>query len=800
MQSENNDKLIQELYQLVDAACDDVLSETQISRLNQLLDEHEWLRCQYLRYIAIHSSLSSTAGHQAFQGLATLREEMLATGKNNPSSTARRRWRRYANVPLLQAAAAILLFVPTLIYFVDLGSARRPDQLRRPRPATGFNPSLEFAEVSPLNSSLAESQHVRVNRVSEDAGWQDPNERLTVDSSISTGGVIKLSQGELELTYETGVQLLLMGPSEFVVREAGGELRRGSLVASVPEAGQGFTISTPNGKVVDLGTEFGVVVDDFGISEVSVYKGKVEAFPKQLQSPQEPKYELTKGHALQWSNQTIRSLSADPRRLPLLLASVTESRTYDTPPVSIPDQDQQSPPSEQAWITLGHVEKVGTGYEMHGENGQARRPYLLTAREYDPTDGPVTVVCDIRFPHADVGDEHSFAILTRSENEKSAIDRPWNDILATCVRCNFHSVPGTDEGLLETATKFERDRELTGISWRGFRRPQANTLYRLIMRDDGVNVSFTVSEVNNPSVTKTVVCRSIFRGYKNHVALEGWSEGTVIVENVRIVQSTTAEATPRVFARFTTETPSEPNMSLVQRRNDLLDLVPDSALLRLEDRFDGPSLDPELWQTLGEVSFEDGSVSLGETSVSEHINTFHPRPYLLTRKDYFPQQGKLYILGRIEFAENYLQGYGGSFAVMTRCNRHYGDGPGWAISALGVGVRGNLWPASPQRDHILEIHEKPTPNTLAFLQGASLNIEPQSRVYFFCMEDDGKRAAVTFQDALHPVNRRTISFDATSSVLRSGAIAFESCWGSKVLLDEVQIFVQQGSSNAAIDP
>ena len=43
--------------------------------------------------------------------------------------------------------------------------------------------------------------------------------------------------------------------------------RRGELVARVPEAGHGFTIETPHGKVVDLGTEFGVVVDDFGLGD-----------------------------------------------------------------------------------------------------------------------------------------------------------------------------------------------------------------------------------------------------------------------------------------------------------------------------------------------------------------------------------------------------------------------------------------------------------------------------------------------------------------------------------------------------
>ena len=89
----------------------------------------------------------------------------------------------------------------------------------------------------------------------------------------------KSSRGEIRLTYDTGVELRLLAPAEFVVGAAGGSLRRGGLRAVVPEKGRGFTIETPNGKVVDLGTEFGVAVDDFGVSEVSVFQGIVDMFP-----------------------------------------------------------------------------------------------------------------------------------------------------------------------------------------------------------------------------------------------------------------------------------------------------------------------------------------------------------------------------------------------------------------------------------------------------------------------------------------------------------------------------------------
>jgi len=53
-------------------------------------------------------------------------------------------------------------------------------------------------------------------------------------------------------------------------------LLAGEVRAEVPEAAVGFTIHTPGGKVVDLGTEFIASVNREGQTEVSVVKGEVE--------------------------------------------------------------------------------------------------------------------------------------------------------------------------------------------------------------------------------------------------------------------------------------------------------------------------------------------------------------------------------------------------------------------------------------------------------------------------------------------------------------------------------------------
>ncbi|MDZ4659430.1 MAG: FecR domain-containing protein [Bythopirellula sp.] len=656
--------------------------------------------------------------------------------------------------------------------------------------AANNNPSLPSDRIPSLSAQVA-----RVNSVSANAHWINPNESYTVHSVIRVGDKLSLAQGEIELVYETGVKLLLIGPADFVLRSGGGELRRGGLMASVPKVGHGFKIETPNGTVIDLGTQFGVVVDDFGVSEVSVFEGKVEAFPSRTAGSREGKFELSQGRALQWSNEMLKPLKADARRLPFSLASFSRSDIDELPSNAAQSTGLQIDSVDaKQWKILGDVRPAAGGFVFGGDRQLAAQPYLIASEQLDPTNGPVTIICDLRFPHLTPRDEPSFSILTRSEDERTKMNRPWKNVLATCVRCNFRAATDALDGLLETATKYERDRELTGISWGGFVRPEENTLYRLVMRDDGVNVSFTVSQVHNPSVSKTVTCRSLFRGYENHVALEGWDEGMTIVDRVRVFQEAPAGSLANHFPnlrgseknRLSTDTVTDTD----KQSNLLNDLVPTNARLVVEDNFNHETINATFWKSLGDVIQDQGSVSLGKSSTSNHIDTFHPRPYLLTRRQFKPAEGKLYVLGRIEFDKNFLHGYGGSFAVLTRSDDEYGVGPEWAISALSTGVRSNFWPAATRQDHLLEIHEKPTANTLSFLSGASLEIKPESRAYNFCLADDGQTVALTIQDRAHPTIRRTLQQPTKSQLLQSGFIGFESCWGSRVLLDDVRIYVQ----------
>ncbi len=87
---------------------------------------------------------------------------------------------------------------------------------------------------------------------------------------------MELAAGLAELTFNCGARIILHGPAQFVVgNERGGDLHLGRITAKVPHSAVGFTVNTPTGKVVDLGTEFGVAVNAAQLTRVVVFVGEV---------------------------------------------------------------------------------------------------------------------------------------------------------------------------------------------------------------------------------------------------------------------------------------------------------------------------------------------------------------------------------------------------------------------------------------------------------------------------------------------------------------------------------------------
>lgn len=89
---------------------------------------------------------------------------------------------------------------------------------------------------------------------------------------------LELEAGLVEITFASGVRVLLEGPATFQVPgDQGAELLIGRMTASVPRGTTGFTVRAPRLSINDSGTQFGVVANEVSGTEVHVFEGPVLA-------------------------------------------------------------------------------------------------------------------------------------------------------------------------------------------------------------------------------------------------------------------------------------------------------------------------------------------------------------------------------------------------------------------------------------------------------------------------------------------------------------------------------------------
>jgi hypothetical protein len=223
--------------------CDGTATEAQSHALVELLRENIVARDAYLFAVELHARLASDntlfftpATEEAEEAVgAALESEVIPFPA---AQAARKTWPVFACAAALMAAALLAAF------YIN-GARRSGEAFARVLRSAGaeFSDRFEAAEGAPLR-----------------------------------GQTLKLAKGSVEFTTARGATVVLEAPAEFRFESAQRlRLARGKAAAEVPPAAKGFTVITPSGEVIDLGTKFGVDVSTSGSSEVHVFKGEVVA-------------------------------------------------------------------------------------------------------------------------------------------------------------------------------------------------------------------------------------------------------------------------------------------------------------------------------------------------------------------------------------------------------------------------------------------------------------------------------------------------------------------------------------------
>ena len=333
------------LWSLTEAACSEMISDDQVRELETILQTDEQARAFYFAYCELHADVHAVVTED--RAMSAVRE-MLASDDlleaENPSAPpvlgflgGAVRWtHEYFSQPGPFSILAAAIFMVCMISILSI------------LPAPTYQPSHSNHACTTSTSGTGlrgvdkDGKFKFVARVTglHNCKWSDNYLPPLRYAHLGLGRELKLDAGLVEITYYNGAKLVLEGPVEFTVEKANAcRLELGKLAAKVPKPAAGFTVETPGMSVVDLGTEFSVMAEESGSTEVHIFIGEVEvqqpgrngavATVQRLKAGQAIRCTGGGFHAIPLSNRyCVRNMSQHAA-VSTLLASAVAASTFD---------------------------------------------------------------------------------------------------------------------------------------------------------------------------------------------------------------------------------------------------------------------------------------------------------------------------------------------------------------------------------------------------------------------------------------------------------------------------------------
>ena len=255
------------LHRLIDAYCDSSISDEEVVELNQQLAADGSARSEYLNRMSLEAKLCSLyqeVGHASEVASSSSCELQLANtdwAAKELSAHGLSKFRRYFSLAATIALVAIGSSWVTH-HFANQSAASRDAGLQAAADGAVDHDSSAAALVTGTRNCL----------------WEKDSANIGYGTELQSGQLLRLEAGVAELTFTDGARVILEGPSSLRVLKAGGaELLSGRVVASVPRGSANFSLRTPRLSIGDSGTQFGLVANAEGFSEVHVFEGSVRA-------------------------------------------------------------------------------------------------------------------------------------------------------------------------------------------------------------------------------------------------------------------------------------------------------------------------------------------------------------------------------------------------------------------------------------------------------------------------------------------------------------------------------------------
>jgi len=253
---------------LANSWLDDQITDTEIGELNEILKADAASRRAFAKMVNLQLMLRDPS--------------LIDPEEIEKPTTQFSNRRKHVGLPFLRASGLLLLIMLLAIIALPVG-------IRVFRRSTEPSVNNSVAEDSPWRSAVPSDHPARalilpgkpLGQAVPLAVVEQASDELVSQFPIGTGFLaddrIQFEDGQIRLHFVSGAIVELKGPADLeFVSSLLARLHRGHATTSVSEEAIGFTIATRHADIVDLGTRFGVSVDESGEAAVVVFEGSVD--------------------------------------------------------------------------------------------------------------------------------------------------------------------------------------------------------------------------------------------------------------------------------------------------------------------------------------------------------------------------------------------------------------------------------------------------------------------------------------------------------------------------------------------
>ena len=225
---------------------------------------------------------------------------------------------------------------------------------------------------------------------------------------------LSLEQGVAELRFDSGVRLVIEGPTKLTIHSStSATVSIGRVVLHGHELAEEFELITPRANLYDIGTEYGTSVDETGDVEIHVFDGAVRIQENKNDLASSNPVIIQAGAAKQIGEGSSSDIALAPERF--------KRETSDQPPGAEVTLDELI-----AYDSFGSSGKLGTDSKPEWRNAGIgwNDNWRLQVDDPRPADGSCLTKTSLEFPRSKTAARIGALKMGASKNAWRSLKKP----------------------------------------------------------------------------------------------------------------------------------------------------------------------------------------------------------------------------------------------------------------------------------------------------------------------------------------------------------------------------------------